>query len=169
MTKRTARGHEPEQAANACEGKFGVHLPFWLQVGLLVVVSVVAVGLLAFLPVYFRTEATMESVAAKYRELSFLAVENNVLSLLQKQVKMVELVAKIQATFDSGNFFDEELRKLLYLSLQNMPEVAHAGVGHGTGDYLGLAREPVSRALFWLMTGNSSRYRGVTFPALTWG
>ena len=81
-SRRSARGYAPGPLTQS-DGPSNrwVHLPLWLLMGLLVVLSVVAVGLLAFLPVYFRSEAAMGRVAAKYRELSFLAVENNVVNL----------------------------------------------------------------------------------------
>eukprot|EP00906_Rhabdomonas_costata_P030928 RCo043725 len=136
--------------------------------GLLVVLAVVAVGLLAFLPVYFRSEATISTVTGKFRELSFLAVEDNVVNLLQAQVRLVKLLAKEQASLPQGDLFAEELRKLLFFGIQSMEETTGFGVGYACGDAVGITRNVVTDTLSWLLSGNVTGHNSAVVPAVTW-
>eukprot|EP00906_Rhabdomonas_costata_P010713 RCo015066 len=152
--------------------KGGIQLPLWLLMGLLVVLSVVAVGLLAFLPVYFRTEATMNLVAAKYRGLSFLAVENEVKCLLQQQLEMAELLAKIQATFPQEDPpFPAELRKILFYGVQTLSNVKNMVVGYSSGDVVAMSKngELSPPTPTWALSGQITGYHAVVLPARTWG
>ena len=77
-------------------------VPLWLLVGLLSVLSLVAVGVLTYFLVYTRTAQAMDAVAVSYRALGFLTVQNQITGTLGNVAAMTKLLGLQAAAAPSG-------------------------------------------------------------------
>lgn len=69
-----------------------------------------------------------------------------------------------------GNPFPEELRKLLFLSVQALTELKNIAVGYSSGEVLGISQtgELNPPTPTWALSGQVTGYHSVVLPARTW-
>eukprot|EP00906_Rhabdomonas_costata_P011386 RCo016200 len=163
MADPDASSTEGEGTIRAC-----VQVPFWLLVGLLSVVSLVAVGVLTYFLVYIRTGQAMDSVAVSYRQLGFVAVEKEVTGMLGQVASMTKLLGMQAATAPIGDVTAIELRQQTFLGISLMPIALDYMVGFRTGELLDAHRVTGSE-IIWELSNNLTGYRIGGFPAESWG